>query len=183
MTNLKHKKILQKMMENGGISVSQAMRDVGYSKAYAKNPQKVMKTRSFQALVEKAFPVNIILRLHKELLEKKTIQHIDFPDSLNDSRIKSILKKCNSYELCEIVQIKSQNIKRAYYLERDTKTAIWAIHTYHKLKGNYFQQKIEKTSPLADTSLEELRAMTEEINKIETRYLQYRASVKSRKIN
>lgn len=51
MATNKQKSALKKMVENGG-NVSQAMRDSGYSKETAKNPQKLTKSKGFQELCE-----------------------------------------------------------------------------------------------------------------------------------
>lgn len=52
MTTVKQKKALNKIVENGG-NVSQAMRDVGYSKNTAKTPQKLTESVGFIELCDK----------------------------------------------------------------------------------------------------------------------------------
>lgn len=52
MPTQKQKKALNKIVENGG-NVSQAMRDVGYSKNTAKTPQKLTESVGFIELCDK----------------------------------------------------------------------------------------------------------------------------------
>ncbi len=54
MAEPKQRKVAQILLEDTGTSVGQAMRDVGYSKGYAKNPQDLIKTKSFQQILEEA---------------------------------------------------------------------------------------------------------------------------------
>ena len=49
MADLKQKKVIEAMIENGGV-VSKAMRTVGYSDAYSHNPHKLLNTQSFRQL-------------------------------------------------------------------------------------------------------------------------------------
>ena len=52
MSTIKQELALEKMVENGG-NVSQAMRDVGYSKNTAKTPQKLTESVGFIELCDK----------------------------------------------------------------------------------------------------------------------------------
>jgi len=47
MSDIRRKKTINELMENGG-SVSAAMRKAGYGKGYAKNPQHFKKTKAYQ---------------------------------------------------------------------------------------------------------------------------------------
>lgn len=70
MSKIRQKKVIQKMIENDG-NVSKAMKESGYSENYARNPQNLVKTKSFQELMDEVFPDNYLLDKHRELLEKK----------------------------------------------------------------------------------------------------------------
>lgn len=65
---LKQLGVLQKMVENGGSSLGQAILDAGYSPAYAKNPKKLTSTKSFRKLVDLMIPPKAVLRAHASLL-------------------------------------------------------------------------------------------------------------------
>lgn len=178
--NFRQQKVLQSIMENHGISVSQAMRDAGYSEAYASNPHEFVNTKSFQALVDDVFPAEEIVALHIQLLNKRVIRHMDFPLSMKDSEIHSMFDGTTCSELQNIVKLTKEDKKRAYYLERDIKAVIWALDTYHKIMGNYAPKKVQQISPLEDKTLEELKEMEKEIIDIEERYLRYKNTTKKR---
>lgn len=67
MSSLRQKKVASKLMENNG-NVSKTMRESGYSKNYAKNPQTFLNSQSWQELVEQYLPdKKVAERLQKAL--------------------------------------------------------------------------------------------------------------------
>lgn len=67
--NIKQKKVLKNIMENNG-NVSKAMKDAGYSANYSKNPQTLLRTKSFQELMEElGMTDDYLLKKHLELME------------------------------------------------------------------------------------------------------------------
>lgn len=68
---MKHKKVFEKMAENGG-NLSKAVRDCGYSKVYASN-STIQKTKTFQELAAKYLPDDLILEKTQALLQKKEV--------------------------------------------------------------------------------------------------------------
>jgi uncharacterized protein with von Willebrand factor type A (vWA) domain len=48
MSDIRRKKVINELMVENGGSLSAAMRKAGYNKSYAKNPQKLRKTKAFQ---------------------------------------------------------------------------------------------------------------------------------------
>jgi hypothetical protein len=69
-TNIRRRKLAEKLLENGGTSVSAAMREAGYSEAYSKNPQHITSTKSFREWVEYYLPDSLITEKHNALLNK-----------------------------------------------------------------------------------------------------------------
>jgi hypothetical protein len=67
--NLKHKKLLKYMSENVGISMSQAMKDLGYAESYANSPDKVKKTKSWKKLMKQFLPDSKLVKVANEGLE------------------------------------------------------------------------------------------------------------------
>lgn len=57
-----------KLVENGG-NVSKSMIAAGYSKASAKNPQKLTRSKGWRKLIDEYLPDKLLLGLHKELLK------------------------------------------------------------------------------------------------------------------
>lgn len=65
MSTIKQKLALKKTMENGGV-VSRAMLDAGYSKAMAKNPHKLTRTKGWKELMDEFLPDDDLLRVNTE---------------------------------------------------------------------------------------------------------------------
>lgn len=59
MTTIKQKLAFNKVVENGG-KVSTAMRDVGYSSATAKTPQKLTESKGWLELLEQFAPDDLL---------------------------------------------------------------------------------------------------------------------------
>lgn len=69
--NLKQRKVAKAIIENHGTSVSKAMRDAGYSDAYASNPQELIRTKSFQELLDEYLPDEKLAQVHAELIDNE----------------------------------------------------------------------------------------------------------------
>lgn len=67
MSNIKVKKVISKMVANGG-NIEKAVRESGYSAAYARSG-KITKTKAWQEYVDEFFSDEEILKVHKELIE------------------------------------------------------------------------------------------------------------------
>ena len=72
MATFRQKLTASKLVDNGGkVSMGKAMRESGYKKSYAKNPQKLKKTLSWLELMDKYLPDKLLSKKHGELLNKK----------------------------------------------------------------------------------------------------------------
>lgn len=69
MPTLKQKKAIKELVENGGTSVSQAMRNAGYSDATAKTPQKLTESDGWRELMAKHLPDDLLATVHEEGLK------------------------------------------------------------------------------------------------------------------
>ena len=65
---VKQKLVASKLIENGG-NISKTMEQVGYSKATARNPQKLTNSKGWQELLDKFLPDDKLLKKHDEALE------------------------------------------------------------------------------------------------------------------
>lgn len=72
MATTKQARLIPKVLENGG-NVSKAMREVGYSEAMAKNPQKVTKSKGYQNLLQKYLPDTHLVQKHRAFLDAPRI--------------------------------------------------------------------------------------------------------------
>ncbi len=70
MATVKQKLAFKKMLENRG-NASKAMTKAGYSKAMAKNPQSMTRSKGFRELLEKYLPDSSLAAKHKALMNKK----------------------------------------------------------------------------------------------------------------
>ena len=67
---VKQKLVASKLIENGG-NISKTMEQVGYSKATARNPQKLTNSKGWQELLDKFLPDD---KLERQLLNRYYIQ-------------------------------------------------------------------------------------------------------------
>lgn len=72
MTTSKQKAVAAKITENHG-NISKTMREVGYAENTAKKPSNLTNSKGWQELMEKNIPDSLLLRKHKELLNKTEV--------------------------------------------------------------------------------------------------------------
>ena len=92
--NLRIKKVFEQVMENHGSGIGKAMLDHGYKKSSAKNPKNVTDSKSWEMLLDKYIPEDLVLETHREAFKankvisartmenanEKTDDFIDVPD-------------------------------------------------------------------------------------------------------
>ena len=85
--------VIKNMVANGG-NLRKAVREAGYSAAYA-HSNKITKTKGWKEAVEEAIDINDVLREHKRALKAKRQSNIkgllidsEFPD--HDVRLKAV---------------------------------------------------------------------------------------------
>lgn len=94
MASLKQKLLAKEILVNRGKSIGKAMRKVGFSKAYAKNPAQLEKTKSWKDLMNKFISEEKLAKLHSEQLSATKTQPISkfsygkTPD--NDARLRAL---------------------------------------------------------------------------------------------
>lgn len=67
MATIKQKLVLQKIIENHG-NISKSMREVGYTKATAKNPSNLTESKGMRELIEKFVSDQSLVSINKDLL-------------------------------------------------------------------------------------------------------------------
>lgn len=70
---MRQRKALKILVENGGRSVSGAMRAAGYSPETAKSPQKLTKSKSWEKLLEKYLPDRLLTQKISEGLDANRV--------------------------------------------------------------------------------------------------------------
>jgi hypothetical protein len=73
MATARQKKAIKKLVENGGKSVSKAMREAGYSAKTAKNPEKLTESKAFKELLADQIPNELIVQKLKEGLDANRV--------------------------------------------------------------------------------------------------------------
>ena len=73
MPTLRQQKLAKKILENDGKPIlSKAMKEVGYSDAYPKNPHMLVKTASWQELLDELIPNQKLVKRLSKLVNNKS---------------------------------------------------------------------------------------------------------------
>lgn len=72
---LKHRRVLQEIAENGG-NMGDAIRKAGYSESVALTPSKLTNTKSWKETVAEYLPDELLAKKHRELLDAKKIVRV-----------------------------------------------------------------------------------------------------------
>ncbi len=160
----RQQRAVQVFVENGGKSVSAAMREAGYSDASAKNPDKLTKSKAWKDLLDKALPDNKLLQVHKKLLNAQRLDHMVFPLGIEQADIKKLLSSVG----CTPKKIKTgQQAIHVWLWAPDFKARKDAVELGYKIKGK-ITTKVDHTSdgerinPYASLTTEELRKLAED---------------------
>ena len=113
--SLRARRAVEILVENGGKSVSGAMRKAGYSAKTAKVPSKLTGSKSFQQLLDEYLPQDKIAAAHAALVEAEDVVFIP--------RGKNIIEK-----------------RRPDNAARNK-----AVEMAYKLRGNFAPEQIELT--------------------------------------
>lgn len=144
--NLLRQKLLAKLLsEDGGKTpIGKLMKKAGYSDAYAKNPNKLKNTLTWEDLMEKNLPDDLLSQRHNELLTAVTIGNYVFSISLTDDQIRDVVESAPG---CKLIKIqRSSTSARAYFTAPDNKPRKDAIDMAYKLKNKYPASKVDVTS-------------------------------------
>lgn len=159
-TAIKHKKVLAKLVENGG-NMSKAIRDTGlYSSVIANDPQKILNSKTWNEVVEDQLSDGELMQKHKQLLNATRIDHMVFPtgprkdadkkegdDVLSDEEIIGLLAEVN----CKVRRIvHGENARHVYFWSNDNKARKEALDMAYKLKGRY--EDADKPNPQTNTT-------------------------------
>ncbi len=115
-------------------TIGELMIEAGYSKAYSESPDKLKKTLSWQELMEKDLPDDLLSRKHNELLNATGIGHMVFPVATTDEEITELLATVNC------IPQKFQHGDTAihvWYWARDNRAIKEALDMAYKLKAKY----------------------------------------------
>ena len=158
-------------------SISQLMKDVGFSDSYAHNPQQLKGTESWQELWGMFLPKSKVSIRHGELVDFASIEHYVFPPI---GRGKGKRELCNdeiriiveSVPGCRLIYVKRDPYVGAvaFFQSPDGKIRVNAVDMAYKVYGAYAAEKIAFVDPLDELSNAELAELEKElIKKIKSR--------------
>jgi hypothetical protein len=121
-----------KMVENGG-NMGKAMLEAGYSKAMAKNPYKLTRSKGWAEFVKGMLSEEEILKKHKTLLHSEKMNKLTFPASMSDEEIYSSMK---AFSEAKVMYIKLKNNSKTCFFTTPNNSVIFkAMELGYKLRG------------------------------------------------
>ena len=145
----KQKRLAKLMSENIREKVEEQkpmgelMVNAGYSLLTSTKPNKITKSETFQALLDRLMPEDRVVKAHNDLIKAGTVQNIELPGEKTDTEIKGELEEMGGYKIITIVRKPGSNIARVYYIQPDSNTRRGAIDMAYKLRGSYAPEKQE----------------------------------------
>lgn len=141
--SIRQKIVAKKILENPG-SISKAMREAGYGPGYAKNPQSLTSTQTWQDLLEKYLPDEKLTEKHEQLMEASSVDTFTVDRKLKDDAIHAIARKARVKVF--LIQRFSGIDTRVYISKIDSATQRAALDMAYKLKGVYAAERLDLTS-------------------------------------
>lgn len=139
--NVRQKKVIKKLVENGGKSAKQAMLESGYSQAYASNPQKLFRSKNLQEELS-SFDYKPLKQTLVKMTKKKYLASVEVLHNLKDADIKALFKKMGHTDI-KIIDAKIKKI--VYYIDDSSAVILRAADMIMKVNGDYAPEKIDLT--------------------------------------
>jgi len=131
MPTIRQKLVAAKMVENGG-NMGKAMIEAGYSKAMAKNPYKLTRSKGWAEATEGILSLEKIAKIHAEMLDSVKVRKFTFPLTVSDESIRSMMED----DQIRVIYIKYlKNSKHCFFTAPDALTRIKALELAYKVKG------------------------------------------------
>lgn len=153
-----------------GKPVSTAMREAGFSKATAKNPQVLTSTANWKRILEKELSDDLLAEVHVGLMSSQTLGHMVFPlgpkgkddNDLSganpdnnttpeeDKNLKAERTTLTDKEIKEMLAevnckvkriVHGENARHVYFWSPDNNARRSALDLAYKLKGKYAPEK------------------------------------------
>ncbi|MES2436607.1 MAG: hypothetical protein V4519_01220 [Patescibacteria group bacterium] len=136
MATLRQKLAFNKTIENQG-NVSKAMKEAGYSRSHAHNPQSLVKSKGFQQMLQNYIPEQRILEKVSELFERGEIVSRTFPSILGLDTVKKMFEKAG-LTILNLREVGDQkNEIEVYFIQPDATSQDKALEKSIKLHGLY----------------------------------------------
>lgn len=149
----KHRIVLKNILENKGnrSEIKKQLMEMGYSESYI-DSGLLKKTQSWQDLMEEFLPDKLLAKGHKKLLTATKLEHMVFPQTINDAEITELLKEAN----CNVRKIqRGDGLVHVWFWARDNTALKNGLDMAYKLKQKYGNITIKhKFSELSDEEIE-----------------------------
>jgi len=149
-----------------GMSMSKAMSEAGYKEGYSHNPQELKEKKSWQELMDKYIPRDLVASKHNELMKSVTVKEFNFPDTVSEKDIKAFAKgvsETTTYVKEVVSKVNSKGIPTSsshrwvvFAVVPNGMDVKAAIDMAIKLRGDYSAEKIEVKRPLGEVPDNEL---------------------------
>jgi L-rhamnose mutarotase len=157
-------KLAKKLLENNGkISMTKAMKEVGYSDNYAKNSQTLQKTESWHFLMERDLPEESITMGLKDLLEAGHMETMELPPHNTRKDVEDVLKSMNVSNY-RISQRDAKSNWFVIYKKPDYTNRNQALEKVIKIRGKFAAEKVELID--GDISSKSTQELFDEIEKM-----------------
>lgn len=144
---IKQRKALKVALENGG-NVSGAMKEVGYSPAMAKNPQKLKESEGWKDLMKKAgLDDKSLLKKSKQHLEARQFHQMMVDPLITDREVEEVLEEAGGKFLKAVIvevtyttkkgEEKTFEKKNVFYTMPDNLAQDRALDKLFKIRGAY----------------------------------------------
>lgn len=137
----RQKKVIKALSANGG-SLADAMRSAGYAESYARNPQKMTASETWQELLERVLPDSKLTEKLDELLESSTVDTFYVDKKLEDPQIHAIARKAR-VKIFLIQRDGRSPQTRVYISKPDSATQRAALDMGFKVKGLYAAERLD----------------------------------------
>lgn len=134
MATYKQRGVQRLLLENTGMSVSEAMRRMKYKPGSSKNPQQLTRSKGMRELMDLVFPEDVIATKHRQLLNAHKIEHMVFPLAMTDEMITELLAQAN----CIVKKfMHSETQTHVWFFTADNQAQDKALDKVYKLRGEY----------------------------------------------
>ena len=146
--------IVSKSKGKKKITMGKLMREAGYSATYSRKSGKLVKSKSFQDLLERYLPDDKLSKTHAEITQAKSIDHRVFPKVMTDKEMTAVIE---SVAGCKVRKIKhGDQANHVWFWTPDNTNRLNAIKEAYKIKDKYAPEEHIVTNKLTQELLDRI---------------------------
>lgn len=151
--------IADKVRKQEKIVMAKVLEEAGYSKGIQNQPSRMMKTKSWQQLLESKLKESFLLKKHKQLINSSGLNHYTFPNAMTDQEITKII--LDGVPGAKVINIhRNQQWARAHFSAPDNQTQLKSLELAYKVSGKL------KSETEAPNESEEIREVIFRVRKL-----------------